>query len=825
MTLGAGAADGAGVPHANRFVVGFPSANSRRRRSAAMDHRLRELFAAAGGGPGLALVAVGGYGRSELAPNSDVDVVLVHHPRVGRDVVASMADRIWYPLWNDGVDLDHAVRDADQMRQAAADDLRAAIGMLDLRHVAGDEQLSHALRSAALTDWRRSARRRLPELAAAGRDRAERFGELAHSAVPDLKESVGGLRDGVVLRALVATWLVDVPHAEAEGCRAELLDIRDALHVVTGRRTNRLAPELLPDLAEALAATPEALAAGGAATEGRAPTAALAATPEGLARHVRALGRRVAHLSLLTWRRIDQALERPRDRASIPPKRTRLPGRRYSPDRPPTRRPQLIPMDRGVARVGGEVVLTAEASPTDDPGLSLRVAALAAEGGLLVSPSTASRLARSAGPLPEPWGSDLRRLFVRLLASGPGLPPVWEELDQAGVVQRWLPEWEAVRHLPSEAAIHRYTVDWHSVQACVEAASRLRRVSRPDLLVVATLLHDIGKGQRGDHSVAGAEIASKVASRMGFAAVDVERIGALVARHLLLPETATRRDLDDPATIDAVASEVGELSTLDLLAALTESDARATAPAAWSSWRAGLVGRLVAACEERLRERRADEQPAPPPASQQPPAPALQPAPAPALRSEPALSCGGTPVAGHPVRLAVEATVDGSRIRVVADDRICLLADVAGAWAWAGLVIRGCRAYSVGGRAVSEWDLGSPPVDPATLAHRLRRILDNDVRLGDRLPAARSDPPPRVEAIDTASPTATVVEIRAQDQRGLLWRACRALARSGVNVRSAHVDTLGPQAVDVLYLVDEAGRPLSPGAVAAAVSAMRSALT
>jgi [protein-PII] uridylyltransferase len=761
------------------MTLGPSAADARRRRSAAMDRRLRELFAAAGGDAGLALVAVGGYGRSELAPFSDLDVVLVHDPGIKPDVVASVADRTWYPLWDDGVDLDHAVRDTRQMRQAAADDLRAAIGMLDLRHVAGDEQLSHALRSAALSDWRRDARRRLPELAAAGRDRTERFGELAHSAMPDLKESVGGLRDGVVLRALVATWLVDVPHAEAEGCRAELLDIRDALHAVTERRTNRLAPELLPDLAEALAAT-----------------------PEGLARHVRALGRRVSHLSLLTWRRIDQVLERPRRRSAGP--------RRRSAGRPPTRRPELIPLDRGVARVGGEVVLTAEASPPDDPGLSLRVAALAAERGLLVAPSTAGRLARSAGPLPEPWGADVRRLFVRLLASGPALLPVWEELDQAGVVQRWLPEWEAVRHLPSEAPIHRYTVDWHSVQACAEAASRLRRVSRPDLLVVATLLHDIGKGQPGDHSVVGAEIARKVATRMGFDAADVERIAALVACHLLLPEAATRRDLDDPATIDKVADQVGDLSMLELLAVLTESDARATAPAAWSSWRAGLVGRLVAACEGRLRERPEDGRATPVELT---------------TPVEPSVPDDGTPIAGHPVRLAVEATDDGSRIRVVGDDRIGLLADVAGALAWAGLVIRGCRAYSVDGRAVSEWDLGSPPVDPATLAHRLRRVLDKDVRLDDRLPATASDPPPRVEAIDTASPTATVIEIRAQDQRGLLWRACRALARAGVDVRSAHVDTLGPQAVDVVYLVDETGRPLSPEAVAAAVSAMRSALS
>ncbi|HKE68116.1 MAG TPA: hypothetical protein VKB55_02615 [Nocardioidaceae bacterium] len=270
--------------------IGAGAAECRRRRSEAMDHRLGTVFdAAAGGSEGFALVAVGGYGRAELAPRSDLDVVLVHDPRVSDDKVAAVAEAVWYPLWDDGLDLDHAVRDTGQMRGAAATDVRTAIGMLDLRHLAGDEQLSHALRWTALGDWRRDAWRRLPELRAAECERAARFGELADAAVPDLKESVGGLRDGVILRAMVASWLVDVPNAEAEACRAELLDIRDALHEVTGRRTNRLAPELLPDLAESLAVT-----------------------PHGLARHVRALGRRVSQLTQLTWRRLDQVLDRPR---------------------------------------------------------------------------------------------------------------------------------------------------------------------------------------------------------------------------------------------------------------------------------------------------------------------------------------------------------------------------------------------------------------------------------------------------------------------------------------------------------------------------------
>jgi [protein-PII] uridylyltransferase len=748
--------------------LGPDGAESRRRRSAAMDDRLRSGFgAAAGGSGGLALVAVGGYGRSELAPRSDLDVVLVHDPGVNADKVAAIAEALWYPIWDEGLDLDHAVRDTGEMRRAAATDLRAAIGMLDLRHVAGDEQLSHTLRSAALSDWRRDARRRLPDLRAAGHGRAERFGELADAAVPDLKESVGGLRDGVVLRALVATWLVDVPHAEAEGCRAELLDIRDALHEVAGRRTNRLPPELLPDLAEALAASPDRLA-----------------------RHVRALGRRVSHLSHVTWRRIDQVLERPRPA--------------HRPDRPRTRRPGLVPLGRGVARVGGEAVLAADATPADDAALSLRVAALAAEHRLLVAPATAARLARSTGPLPSPWSREMRRQFVRLLAAGPALPPVWEELDQAGVVQRWLPEWDRVRHLLSQAPVHRFTVDRHSVQACVEAAALLRGVPRADLLVVATLLHDIGKGEPSDHSVVGSRIARTVATRMGFEVADVDRIAALVRWHLLLPEAATRRDLDDPVTVEAVADRVGDPATLELLAALTEADARATAPTAWSTWRAGLIRSLVAGCAARLGDVASDQIPDPRPAL-----PIIV----------------GHRVAGHPLRLDVAATDDGSRITVVGPDRTGLLADVAGALAWSGCAIRGGRADTVDGRAVSEWDVGTLSVDPARLAQRLRRVVGGDVDLWARLPAigSDSDEPARVECVATAS-SATVLEVRAQDQRGLLWRACRALADAGVSVRSAHVDTLGPQAVDAFYLIGASGHPLSEADRRRALAAVRDAL-
>src|SRR3954471_7887083 len=162
---------------------------------------------------GIALVAVGGYGRAELAPHSDLDVVLVHDDDVD---VRRVAQAVWYPLWDSGAALDHSVRALSEVGGTAREDPRVALGLLDARHLAGDPSLTLRLRADLLAHWRRDARTQLPALKALVERRGARQGELAHVAVPDLKESVGGLRDATVLKALVATWLVDVSHSDLE---------------------------------------------------------------------------------------------------------------------------------------------------------------------------------------------------------------------------------------------------------------------------------------------------------------------------------------------------------------------------------------------------------------------------------------------------------------------------------------------------------------------------------------------------------------------------------------------------------------------------------
>ncbi|MDF3150188.1 HD domain-containing protein, partial [Streptomyces sp. T21Q-yed] len=196
-------------------------------------------------------------------------------------------------------------------------------------------------------------------------------------------------------------------------------------------------------------------------------------------------------------------------------------------------------------------------------------------------------------PLPTPWPAEAREQLVTLLGSGRPTVEVWEALEAEGLITRFLPDWERVRCRPQRNAVHIWTVDRHLIETAVRASEFTRRVHRPDLLLVAALLHDIGKGWPGDHSVAGEIIVKDVAARIGFDRDDVAVLSTLVRHHLLLVETATRRDLEDPATVRSVAEAVGSQGTLELLHALTEADALATGPAAWSSWRGSLVADLV----------------------------------------------------------------------------------------------------------------------------------------------------------------------------------------------------------------------------------------
>jgi len=750
---------------------GLPGPGRRAELSQLTDGWLAQLIDAEADPKGIALAAVGGYGRRELSPGSDVDVVLVHS---GRRDIAAVAERIWYPVWDSGVRLDHSVRTTAQARRVASSDLPAALGLLDARHVAGDERLTTTLRSALLDDWRRAARKRLPELLEICRERSRRHGELAFLLEPDLKEARGGLRDVVALKAVAASWVADSPHGRLEEARDRLLDVRDALHIVTGRSSDRL---LLQEQ-DAVATTLELLDA------------------DALLRLVAAAGRTISYAADVTWRRVEQLVgEKPRR------------GRRRGNLPEALRRP----LANGVVEQDGEAVLARDARPDRDPLLVLRSAAAAAQAGIPLALHTVERLALESPPMPVPWPPEARDHLVRLLGAGPPAVPVLEALDQVGLVERLIPDWGRVRCRPQRNPIHRFTVDRHLVEAAVHAAALTRRVGRPDLLLVGALLHDIGKGWPGDHTQAGVVVVHDVAPRLGFDARDTELLATLVRYHLLLPDTATRRDLDDPVTAESVARAVETPETLDLLHALTEADGLATGPAAWNDWKAGLVAELA----ERVRGLLAGSAPEPVP---------------------PLTSRQRELVEAGELAVAVEPGPHSSAVTVVATHRPDLLATVAGVLALHRLSVRGATAQMVGETAVQTWtalpDFGGPP-DPAALREDIRRAVAGRLDVARRVARREAAypprpgvpvPPPRVQVVPDASETATVLEVRAHDQPGLLHRLATAIGAHGVDIRSARVSTLGAEAVDVFYLVGDDGCPLPLPAARELATAVRAAL-
>ncbi len=734
----------------------------RRNRSDESDRYLAKLFHDAIDSllltpTGLALTAVGGFGRGELSPGSDLDILILHQGQLRPAELAEFVNKLLYPLW-DRNRVDHSVRTRAETSQAGASDLIVALGLLDLRFIAGDAELAAAVQRDALDSWRKNARKRLPELRAALIARHQRAGELAYLLEPDLKQARGGLRDVNALRAIVLSDLVELPLARIGEAESTLANIREALHVTSGKNRDRLLFQEQDRVAAAM---------------GYADADALMS---GVARAARS----VDYLLELCWHRLDH--RKPRSGAIA-------------------RKPRTLTVARNVSLINSEVVIDADISFDEDPVVGLRAAATAAQLGVPLSFDSTLKLASAlnsgAGKLTTPWPREARELLISLIGAGGSMVRIFEALDQEEIIFHWLPEWRSVRSLPQRNALHRHTVDRHMVETAVHAAALTRRVSRPDLLLFAALFHDIGKGSDGDHCDRGEELIKPLAQRVGFSGSDVLILQLLVKHHLLLAATATRRDLDDPATIELVLKAIPTRETLELLHALSIADGEATGRAAWSSWKANLVAELV---KRVLRVMSGNKRAAQPELDER----------------QLAAAKSGT------LAVTLERRDDGYSIEIISPDKPGLLSIVAGVLNLARLDVRSARTKTHGQSAVMNWLVICDPHAPEISAEGLRREIaaafsggvNIEAKIAERAKAysvmpSIPVPPPEVVTFNESATGATIFEIRSHDMPGLLFRISAAITQSKVDIRSAIVTTLGAEAIDTLYVREISGGALT----------------
>ncbi len=699
----------------------------------------------------VALIGVGANGRQDLTLGSDFDLVLVHEKDYKIDEIA---EKLWYPIWDLGIKLDHSVRTSSQVRNMASMDLAVVLGWLDARTIVGNENLEKQISSLVLQDWRAFADKRLKELYEQVLARKEKEGELSQLIEPDLKESYGGLRDITILRAVAATWKIDIPKKILDENSQILQDIRDALHTVLDKPSDKLIRQeqvsvaQLTDLKDA----------------------------DQLIRKVSYSGRIIAHHSDVIWHKVNSLISK-----SSFIKKLKTENR--------------IPLVDGVVIQDNEVVLAKDSKIALDETLGLRLAAASSQAGLFIAEHTLERIKREAKPLVQPWNQEAKDAFISLLGSGRHLISTWESLDFAGLIDTWFPIWSQVRGCPQNSQIHSFTVDRHLLETAIYANNYTREVSRPDLLLVGSFFHDIGKGGEKDHSDEGAEIMQKLAPNLGFNKEDSKILVKLVQHHLLLPEFATKRDLEDPLTISSVSKIVENETFLDLLYYLTLADMFATGPLASSEWRQQLIQELVEKVRNEIRGVK--------------------------LEINPHLSKEKQDLVNRKDDLVLEMKElsDGISLTIVTQDQTGLLGLIAGVLSIEKLLVRSARTETIGKKAVTTWRVNSlfgDPVSTSQISQTLNLALRGNINIDEKLKArAEYLPKPtnivkaKIIELKEVSTSSSVIEVRAHDEPGFLSKVANEIAKNGIDIHAAIVETLGSEVVDVFYVREPTGQVLS----------------
>lgn len=809
-------------------------AGAARARSDLVDAALSRLFAPfahPSGGPGagrLALVALGGYGRRELCPGSDIDLMVLHRDR-DRELAEEASAAVLYPLWDLRAGTGHAMRTPDDCREEATADPRTLTALLDARLLGGPRTLLTETMQAVIAPLRAQPMEFVKLLYRSREEREGRFGHMARSLEPDLKEALGGLRD-VQLLGWLARGLFDRDEREEEA--DEPIIVRDASGV------GRLQAEGLIREAEAVALE-QALAlmlSVRTALHRRSGSGSNVLAADEQAAVATALGRAGDD----EWEPRD-ALLRDVLRA----------GRR---------------VDVAVEAVLARTLATAQGGPLKAVALlpdrpfaegAVESFAAAAEQNLALEPASLDHFDHGvAREESGPWSAQTLEAFVRILAAGERGWRALEAADAVGLIEHLIPEWGNVAGRAQRDPYHRFPVDAHLLCAAATAArlvldprddverAAVAAAGDPAALLLGAFLHDAGKTGRGSHVDVGVEVANAVLERMCADAALRDDVVFLVREHLLLSDSATRRNIDDEDLVVRVAARVGDERRLAMLSLLTAADAEATGSTASSPWRMGLVRDLMARTQRALEHGVVD-------AEQATRIERAEAAARAALASEdhaaaeafleavPASYLLVVPAADAPAHLPLlvprpepgevrtseprpRGTPGNHRLAVSAADRPGLLALVAGGFTLAGLSILSAQAFTTsGGVALDVFEVRGA-FDENVEPERWRRFrstladaVAGHVDLGKRVRALRAhyrSPHPGVPVTvrfdDRASGFYTVVEVGAADRLGLLFDLATALAGQDLDVHLAKVATYGPRVVDVFYVTDLAGQKL-----------------
>ncbi len=794
---------------------------SARRRSELVDAALIELYDAATStwdrAPRTALVALGGYGRGALSPHSDVDLLLLHDG-AETAAVAALTEQLLYPLWDAGFTVGHAVRTPAETVQLAAERLDAATATLDGRLLAGDADLLAAAIDPVLTRLRDDVDGFAERLANDARDRRERFGSTAYLLEPELKEGGGGLRDihafgwlqTVRDRPLEDDGVLRAAERDQLAAAEEFLTrVRSALHLESGRRTDRLLREQQDDIADAMGFRDE--------------TRLIAA--DGLMR------------AIFEHARVVDALTE-----------DVIIGRRH---------PERAPDPVKLSNAGDALALIADAAEHVRP----------------LSPAELDAVEAIASSAELEWSDAIRDAFLRILRAGAGASDGLHALDRTGLLVQLIPEWVDVRCRPQRDPYHRYTVDVHLLRAFDRTSRALSAPDTDDPLEVVTaghirerdgallgaLLHDIGKNGEGGHVAVGDRLAATILARMDVEGPTGELARFMVAEHLLLPDTATRRDLGDDDLILDVAARVETPERLAALYLLAKADALATGPSAWTPWRQTLIRELVAKVQRvfergemgvEVAERLADAIDMvrellvgePPPEVERfvlrmPRSYFLSVPPEQIARHYSTIE---PDLGRHDVRTSSRpgSRLDTYELLVVAADRPGLLSWIAGALSLAGLSILTAQVFTTEDGVAADLFEVQGAFEPIVGEERwrefrgvLRKAIEGRVSLEHRMTEKRrhyperSDTPVTVAVDNDASDFFTVIEVGAPDRVGLLYDITRTLSDMELDVHLAKVATYTDRVIDAFYVRDSVGRKLEDAQQTAKVeSAMRARL-